>query len=83
MNIDDYINELIWYSPLQCGEDKKIEFNLLILIEKYKKYLFAILEKLKLEIYNIPLNHYFQNHIMCVISCATNELSTKIAYNGN
>ena len=23
MNIDDYINELIWYSPLQCGEDKK------------------------------------------------------------
>ena len=83
MNIDDYINDVIWHTPLKYNEEKKIEFNLLILIEKYKKYLFAILEKLKLEIYNIPLNHYFQNHIMCVISCATNELSTKIAYKSN
>lgn len=83
MNINDYINNLIWYNPSKCNEDKKIEFNLFVLIEKYKKYLFAILEKLKLEIYDIPLNHYFQNHIMCVISCATNDLSTKIAYNSN
>lgn len=52
-------------------------------MEKYKKHLFKILVKIKLEIYDIPYNKYFQNHIMCVISCATNELNTKIAYNSN
>ena len=80
MNINQYIDDVIWYKPSKYNEEKKIEFNLCILIEKYKKYLFNILEKLKLEIYDIPYNKYFQNHIMCVISCATNELNTKIAY---
>ena len=83
MNINEYINDVIWYTQYNFYENKKIEFNLLILIEKYKKHIFNILEKLKLEIYDIPFNKYFQNHIMCVISCATNELNTKIAYNSN
>jgi hypothetical protein len=83
ININDYINDVIWYSHLKCNQDKKIEYNLSILFEKYKKHLYIILEKLKIEIYNIPYNKYFQNHIMCVISCATNELNTKISYKIN
>ena len=80
MNINQFIDDVIWHIPHKYNEDKKIEFNLCILMGKYKKYLFNILEKLKLEIYDIPYNKYFQNHIMCIISCANNELNTKISY---
>ena len=71
------------YSNYKSKEEKKIEYNLFVLLEKYTKYVYQILEKLKIEILDIPYNKYFQNHIMCVISCATNKLNTKIAYNSN
>lgn len=83
MTINDYINDVIWYSDFKVKEEKKIEYNLFVLLEKYTKYVYQILEKLKIEILDIPYNKYFQNHIMCVISCATNKLNTKIAYNNN
>lgn len=83
ININEYINNVIWYRPLKFGETKEIKHNLDVLMFKYKKYGFELLSKLKLEIFDIPLNHCFQNHLMFVISCATNELNTKIAYNSN
>jgi hypothetical protein len=83
ISINDYIDNIIWFDNANSNEEKKIEYNLFVLLEKYKTYLYSILEKLKLEILNIPLNHYFQNHIMCVIGCAENKLNTKVAYNSN
>ena len=83
ISINDYINNIIWYYPSKFNEVNEIKHNLEILLIKYKTYLFDKLEKLKIEINNIPLSTYFQNHIQFVIGVCNNELNTKIAYSSN
>lgn len=80
ISINDYINNVFWYDLIDV---KEVKYNFKILFDRYKKYIYDLLVNLKIEIDNIPLNKCFQNHLMMVISCATNDLNTKIAYHSN
>jgi hypothetical protein len=83
ISINDYIDNIIWFKPSIFKDTVEIRNNINILLLKYKKYFFNDLEKLKIEIYNIPENKFFQNHIQFVIGVCNNELNTKIAYHSN
>ena len=50
------------------------------LYNNYKNFGFKILDKLKIEDLSIPLNKYFQCHLMFVMGVYTNELNTKVDY---
>jgi hypothetical protein len=55
-------------------------FNLETLFNNYKAFLFKALDKLKLELIELPLNPYFQNHLTFTMGMYTNELNTKIDF---
>ena len=84
INIDDYIKNIIWFDYDDNFISKEILFNIEILFKKYTKYIYNIINDIVMEVKNLPLNRYYQNNISLVISCATNNLNTKINYeNGN
>lgn len=85
VSVDQYIYNVLWYISLnECNENIKINCNayenLEIILARYKKYVFAILDKLKKEIVNLPLNQYFQNHSLFTMGVFEQKLNTKINY---
>lgn len=79
INIEQYINNVIWYN-LNKSKSKEINYNMNAFYNNYKNFGFKILDKLKTEALSIPLNKYFQNHMMFVMGVYTNELNTKVDY---
>jgi hypothetical protein len=79
VTINEYINNVFWYNY-----DKKfiteIVHNITALFNNYKNFGFKILDRLKLDALSIPLNKYFQNHLMFVMGQYQHELSTKINF---
>ena len=79
INIDQYINNVVWYN-LDKKMTPEINHNMNAFYSNYKNFGFKVLDKLKLEAMSIPLNKYFQNHLMFVMGVYTNELNTKVDY---
>ena len=79
VTINEYINNVFWYNY-----DKKyineVVINITALFNNYKKYGFKILDRLKTDAIGIPLNKYFQNHLMFVLGVYEHEISTKVNY---
>jgi hypothetical protein len=86
VSVDQYIYNVLWYISINdsCNENFEINCkaykNLEIILLRYKKYVFAILDKLKKEIANLPLNKYFQNHSLFTMGVYEQKLNTKINY---
>jgi hypothetical protein len=76
INIDQYINNVIWFDTVKNPKEF-INFNLESFTKNYKNYGFNILDKLKNEIINIPINKLYQNFLTFVMGVYTNELNTK------
>lgn len=79
INIDQYINNVIWYN-LDKNFTQEINYNMNAFYSNYKHFGFKVLDKIKTEALSIPLNKYFQNHMMFVMGVYTNELNTKVNY---
>lgn len=79
INIEQYINDVIWYN-LEKKYISEINYNMNAFYNNYKNFGFNVLDKLKMEALSIPLNKYFQNHLMFVMGVYTNELNTKVDY---
>ena len=79
LNIEQYINNVIWYE-LNKKFTSEINYNMNTFYTNYKNFGFKVLDKLKTEALSIPLNKYFQNHMMFVMGIYTNELNTKVDY---
>ena len=79
INIEQYINNVVWYE-LDKKFTNEINYNINALYRNYIIFGFKVLDKLKTEALSIPLNKYFQNHMMFVMGIYTNELSTKVDY---
>ena len=79
INIEQYINNVIWYE-LNKKFVPEINYNMNAFYTNYKNFGFKALDKLKTEALSIPLNKYFQNHMMFVMGIYTNELNTKVDY---
>jgi hypothetical protein len=85
VSVDQYIYNVLWYVSINdMYENFEINcnayHNLKIILERYKEYVFAILDKLKKEIANLPLNKYFQNHSLFTMGVYEQKLNTKINY---
>ena len=79
INIEQYINNVIWYN-LDKKLTQEINYNMNAFYSNYKNFGFKVLDKIKTEALSIPLNKYFQNHMMFVMGIYTNELNTKVNY---
>lgn len=79
LSIDEYINNIIWYS--NDIKNDNINLNIKALNHNYEKFGFNILDKLKHEIINLPSSKIFQNYLTFVMGQYNNELNTKIDYN--
>jgi hypothetical protein len=73
---DNYENSCNDNFEINCNAYK----NLKIILMRYKEYVFSILDKLKKEIANLPLNKYFQNHSLFTMGVYEQKLNTKINY---
>ena len=80
ITINDYINNIYWYN-FDKKYQNEIIYNINAIFNNYKLFGFKILDKLKIEAIHIPLNKYFQNHLMFVMGQYQNEINTKIKYN--
>ena len=79
LSVDEYINNVIWFDFKQEYTDKIIS-NLKALDLNYRNFGFRILDMLKTEIVNIPVNKNFQNFLTFLVGVWENELNTKIDY---
>jgi hypothetical protein len=79
ISIDNYINNIIWYNN-NCEYIDIIKYNINAIDENYKNFGFNLLNGLKTEIIDIPLNPWFQNYLVFVLGIFVNDLSTKINY---
>jgi hypothetical protein len=81
VGIDEYINNVVWYGfeDSQTNREKIIN-NLRAFEYNYKEFGFKILDLLKNEIVNIPLNKNFQNFLTFLVGVWEDELNTKIDY---
>lgn len=77
ININEFINNVIWFN---FNNNEHFIYNLECIINNYKIFGFKVLNKLKIEAINIPLNSYFQNNLTFVLGQYTNELNTKIDF---
>ena len=79
VTINEYINNVFWYNY-----DKKfineVIHNITALFNNYVSFGFKVLDRLKMDALGIPLNKYFQNHLMFVTGIYDHELSTKVNY---
>lgn len=73
ISIDDFINNTIF----TCNSNH----NIICLYNNYLQFGHNVLVSLKNEISNLPLNKFFQNHIMFVMGVSENELNTQVKYN--
>jgi hypothetical protein len=79
VSINQYIDNVIWYN-MDKKLTQEINYNINAFYTNYKNFGFKVLDKLKTEAMSIPLNKYFQNHMMFVMGVYTNELNTKVDY---
>ena len=79
LSIDEYINNIIWYSNETKNDN--INNNIQALNHNYVNFGFNILDKLKQEVINLPSSKIFQNYLTFVMGQYNNELNTKIDYN--
>lgn len=79
LNIDEYLNNLIWYDFDKSKIDNILS-NIIAINYNYTKFGFKILDKLKIEIVNIPINKNFQNFLTFLLGIWEDELNTKIDY---
>tara|TARA_A100001015_G_scaffold321540_1_gene452844 strand:+ start:4233 stop:5975 length:1743 start_codon:yes stop_codon:yes gene_type:complete len=79
LSINEYIDNIIWYSNDPNNEN--LNKNIEAINNNYVNFGFNILDKLKIEIINLPASKVFQNYLTFVMGQYTNELNTKIDYN--
>ena len=77
VSIDEYINNIYWYN---LEDNNNSKYNLELLFNRYKYSIFNILDKLKNEVTNLPLNRIFQNHLMFVMGVYETKLNTLINF---
>ena len=77
--IDEYINNVIWFDYDE-SQIEKIISNIKTFDHNYKSFGFKILDILKKEIINIPVNRNFQNFLTFLLGIWEDELNTKIDY---
>jgi hypothetical protein len=77
VSIDQYINNIYWYD---FDDNSNSKYNLELLFDRYKYSVFSILDKLKNEVMNLPLNKIFQNHLMFVMGVYETRLNTLINF---
>jgi len=77
VSIEQYINNIYWYD---YDDNSNSRYNLEILFDRYKYSIFSILDKLKDEVMNLPLNKIFQNHLMFVMGVYETRLNTLINF---
>ena len=77
VSIDEYINNIYWYD---FDDNSNSRYNLELLFDRYKYSIFNILDKLKNEVMNLPLNKIFQNHLMFVMGVYETKLNTLINF---
>ena len=76
-NINNYITNLLFYDDFN---NLNTINNILSLYQNYIAFTHEIIRLLKEEIFEIPKNKYFQNHLTFVFGIYKNELNTKISY---
>lgn len=79
IGIDEFLNHTIWFD-LQVSEKQNILHNMKVLYDNYVSFGYDILDELKTEIVNIPVNKNFQNFLTFLVGIWENELNTKIEY---
>lgn len=79
IGIDEFLNHTLWFD-LQMGEKENILHNMKVLYDNYVSFGYEILDELKTEIVNIPVNKNFQNFLTFLVGIWENELNTKIEY---
>ena len=79
LSIDEYLNNVFWYD-FDKSNIEKIFANILAIDYNYKNFGFKILDMLKTEIINIPVNKNFQNFLSFLLGIWEDELNTKIDY---
>lgn len=79
LSIDEYINNIFWYD-FDKSKIEKILSNIKAIDYNYNNFGFKILDTLKTEIINIPLNKNFQNFLTFLLGIWEDELNTKIYY---
>ena len=79
LSIDEYLNNIIWFDFNEEYIDKILN-NIFVLDSNYRNFGFKILDLLKNEIVNIPINKNFQNFLTFLVGVWEDELSTKINY---
>lgn len=79
LTIDEFLNNVIWFN-FDENYSNKIINNIESFDHNYRNFGFAILDKLKTELVNIPTNKNFQNFLTFLVGVWENELNTKIDY---
>lgn len=79
LTIDEYINNVLWYD-LNFDYKNKIFDNIRAFGYNYANFGFEILDSLKQEIVDLPINKNFQNFLTFVVGIWEDELNTKIDY---
>jgi len=79
LNINEYLNNVLWFD-FNIDNYEQIYHNVESFDYNYKNFGFNILDKLKTEIINIPVNRNFQNFLTFLVGIWENELNTKIDY---
>ena len=79
LSIDEYLNNVIWFD-LNIDLINSIHHNIKSIDLNYRNFGFEILDKLKTELTNIPINKNFQNFLTFLVGVWEDELNTKIDY---
>ena len=79
LSIDEDINNVIWFDFNKENKNKIIS-NIRAFDFNYRNFGFKILDTLKTEIVNLPVNKNFQNFLTFLVGVWEDELNTKINY---
>lgn len=79
LSVDEYLNNVFWYD-LSTDHIDKIHQNIKSFDYNYKNFGFEILDKLKTELTNLPVNKNFQNFLTFLVGVWEDELNTKVDY---
>lgn len=79
LSIDEYLNNVFWFD-LNLDYINLIKTNIKTFDFNYRSFGFEILDKLKSELTNIPVNKNFQNFLTFLVGVWEDELNTKVDY---
>jgi hypothetical protein len=79
LSVDEYLNNIFWFD-LSTDHINEIYQNIKSFDFNYKNFGFEILDKLKTELTNIPVNRNFQNFLTFLVGVWEDELNTKVDY---